>query len=54
MAVIRAKGWDADDKVLRSAIAYRIVQTLGEQMKQGKIGSSGKRAGVRLWCRAQA
>jgi hypothetical protein len=31
MAVIRAKGWDQEDKVLRSAIAYRLIQALNMQ-----------------------
>ena len=47
--IVQTKGWDPDDKVLRTAIAYRIVSTLGQQVKRGKALSPGKRAGVRLW-----
>jgi hypothetical protein len=49
LAVVCKKGWDAEDKVLRTSLTYRIVQTLGLQRKRGKIASPGKRTGVRLW-----
>jgi hypothetical protein len=47
--IVRAKGWDAEDKALRSAIAYRLVQALTRQAKRGRIASVGKRGGVRVW-----
>lgn len=47
--VVTAKGWDQDDNVLRSAMAYRLVQALGIAVKRGTIASPGMRAGVRLW-----
>ena len=46
--VMRAKGFK-DDNELRKAIAFRIVQALRLQRKRGRIDSSGKRNGVRLW-----
>ncbi len=49
LAVAEAKGWDRDDKVLRSALAYRLVQALTMQAKRGKVLSPGKRGGVRVW-----
>ena len=48
-AVIRAKGWDEQDKVLRSAIAYRLIQALNMQAKRGKVARLGKRRGVAVW-----
>jgi hypothetical protein len=47
--VIEAKGWDRDDKQLRQAVAYRLVQALNRQSKRGAVASMGKRAGVRMW-----
>ena len=46
MAVIRAKDWDEQDKVLRSAVAYRLIQALNMQAKRGKIVRLGKRKPV--------
>ncbi|MGA3302585.1 MAG: hypothetical protein ABSC72_04770 [Methylovirgula sp.] len=48
-AVIRAKGLDESDAVLRKSVAFRVVQTLSMQWRRGKIDSQGKRQGVRLW-----
>lgn len=48
-AIIRAKGWDEDDVMLRKAIAYRIIQNLSRAAMQGRIGDAGKRKGVRMW-----
>jgi hypothetical protein len=47
--VLRAKGMDEGDKVLRQTVAFRIVQALGIAAKRGTIGDGGKRRGVRLW-----
>lgn len=47
--VVREKGWDEADKVLRSAVAYRLVQALTIAWKRGKIGCAGKVGGVRVW-----
>jgi len=52
--VLRAKGMDEDDKVLRPAVAFRIVQALGIAAKRGAIGSAGKRRGVRVWSESSA
>nr|WP_047576646.1 hypothetical protein [Methylobacterium sp. ZNC0032] len=49
LRVIRAKGMDEGDKVLRSTVAHRVVQALTMQMKRGLITSEGKRHGVRMW-----
>lgn len=49
LVIIRAKGLDEADAVLRRAIAYRIVQLLALQCRSGQIGDAGKRKGVRVW-----
>lgn len=51
LRVARAKGFDETDAVLRKSLCLRIVQALTLQWKRGKIASSEKRAGVRLWSR---
>jgi hypothetical protein len=45
LRVIRAKGLDEADKVLRTSITYRIVQAMRLQAKRGKIESPDKRKG---------
>jgi hypothetical protein len=47
--VIRAKGMDEGDKVLRKSVAFRITQALQMQAKRGTIGVLPKRKGVRVW-----
>jgi hypothetical protein len=47
--VIRAKGLDEGDGVLRKTVAYRIVQALSSAAKRGTIQSPGKCNGVRVW-----
>lgn len=47
--VIRAKGLDEGDEVLRRSVVYRITQALTLQWKRGRIESEGKRKGVRIW-----
>lgn len=49
LRVVRAKGLDEGDKVLRQSITYRIVQALRLQWKRGKLNSPTKRGGVRVW-----
>lgn len=49
LRVIRAKGLDAADTVLRQTVAFRIVQALRLAEKRRRIGSCGKRQGVRIW-----
>jgi len=49
MAIIRAKGWDEQDKVLRSAICYRLIQALNMQAKRGNVARLGKQRGVIVW-----
>lgn len=49
LAVIRAKGMDDGDAVLRKAINYRIVQAMRMQEKRGRAADGGKRKGARIW-----
>jgi hypothetical protein len=49
LAIIRAKGWDERDTMLRKAVAYRLIQSLGRAAMQGRIGDAGRRKGVRMW-----
>jgi len=49
LRLVRAKGLDESDAVLRKAICFRIVQAMRLQWKRGAIRSSDKRAGVRVW-----
>ncbi len=52
LAVIRSKGMDAGDAVLRKAIAYSIINVMRQQFRRGRVWDSGKRNGVRIWCLA--
>ena len=47
--VIRSKGLDESDPVLRSSIAYNLVRMLQQQAKKGRVIADGKRRGVSLW-----
>lgn len=49
LTVIKAKGLDESDPVLRKTVAHSIVDVLLQRMRRGKIASSGKRKGVRVW-----
>ena len=49
LRVIRAKGLDEGDKVLRKTVAYRVVQALTMAAKRGKVGDEGRSKGVRVW-----
>ena len=49
LAVIRMKCWDEQDMMLRKAVAYRLIQSLGTAARQGRISDAGKRRGVRVW-----
>jgi hypothetical protein len=49
LAVIKAKGMDSKDAVLRRSIAFRIVQAMSLQAKRGKVTKAAKRKGVRMW-----
>jgi hypothetical protein len=48
-AAIRAMGMNEDDKVLRKAVSFRIVQIMLRQELLGRIVGSAKRKGVRVW-----
>ena len=47
LLVVRAKGLDESDGVLRTTIAFRIVQALSLAARRGTIGNGGKRKGVK-------
>lgn len=49
LRVIRAKGLDEADNMLRRSIAFRIVQALSMQAKRGTMSKMPKRKGVRMW-----
>jgi hypothetical protein len=49
LIVVKAKGLDASDKVLRQTVAFRIVQALSIAAKRGMISGPAKRKGVCLW-----
>lgn len=52
LAVICAKGWEEADTMLRKAVAYRLIQSLGRAAVQGRVADAGKRRGVRVWALA--
>jgi hypothetical protein len=47
--LLREKGLDENDRLMRRNVAYNIVQIMGSRLKRGSIASSGKRNGVRIW-----
>jgi len=49
LRVIRAKGMDEGDSVLKTSLAFRIVQALRLQAKRGAVQALGKRKNVSLW-----
>jgi hypothetical protein len=49
LAVLRAKGMDAQDAVLRKAVAYSIINLMRQQFRRGNVTDAGKRCGVRVW-----
>lgn len=49
LRVIRFKGMDENDAMLRRSIAFRIVQAFRLQAKRGSITALPKRKGVRMW-----
>jgi hypothetical protein len=49
LVVIRARGMDEADSVLRKAIGYRVVQTMLRQEMRGQVAGAGKRKGARIW-----
>lgn len=48
-AIAQAKGLDADDRVIRKALALSIVNVLTRQAKRGAVVVPGRRGGVMLW-----
>lgn len=53
LAVIRAKGWDESDAMLRKAVAYRLIQSLTRAASQDRIVKLGKHKGVSVWMNHQ-
>lgn len=49
LAVIKTKGLDAKDAVLRRSLAFRIVQALRLQAKRRGVVALPKRKGVMVW-----
>jgi hypothetical protein len=49
LRVIRAKGLDDCDNVLRRSVAFRIVQAMRMQAKRQKVEAMTKRKGIRVW-----
>jgi hypothetical protein len=47
--VVKAKGLNADDKVLVRGVAYRLIHSLRSQARAGKIELAGKRHGASVW-----
>ena len=47
--VVKSKGLDTKDNVLRRSVAFRIVQAMRLQAKRGKMIALPKRKGIRLW-----
>ena len=47
--LIRAKGLDEGDGVLRNAIGASVTSTLGMRAKRGQVAKAGKRKGIVLW-----
>ena len=53
LRVIRASGLEESDRVLRSSVAYRIVQAMRLQAKRGLVQSPGTRGCVKMWALPQ-
>jgi hypothetical protein len=49
LRIIRHKGLDEADLVLRKSMAMKLIQTLNVNAKRGKLDGRQKRNGVRLW-----
>ncbi len=49
LRVVRAKGLDESDGVLRQTVVYRVVQALSIQRKRGRVESVGKRKAAVVW-----
>jgi hypothetical protein len=49
LAVIRAKGLDEGDAVLRHAVATSVISVMGMRAKRGQIAKGEKRKGIILW-----
>jgi hypothetical protein len=50
--VIRAEGWDADDRALRTSVTFRIVNTLRVPRQRERIERVERRKGVVVWTQA--
>lgn len=52
--IVIAKGFDQGDRVLRKAVAYRLVHALRLAEKAGKLANGGRRGSTRVWKLTQA
>jgi hypothetical protein len=53
-SVIRVKGMDEADTVLRRAIGFRIVQVMLRQEARGRVVTAERRRGLRVWTLAES
>lgn len=49
LAVVRAKGMDEGDRVLRASVGYKVVTIMPRQARKGVVVDCGRRKGVKLW-----
>jgi hypothetical protein len=49
LRVVRAKGLDEADGVLRHTVVYRVVQALSIQRKRRRVESFGTRKRAKIW-----
>jgi hypothetical protein len=49
LVVLRTKGMDEGDAILRKAVAWSIINVMRAQHRRGKIADAGKRRGGRIW-----
>lgn len=49
IAVIRAKGMDERDAVLRKSVALKVVTVLAGRERRGQVANAGRRKGIRIW-----
>jgi len=49
LRVIRVKGLDESDRLIRRSVVYRIVQAMSIAAKRNRVAGAGKRNGVTVW-----
>lgn len=50
--IIQAKGMDGQDRHLRKAIAYKVVNVMRRWERERKVARTGKKAGAVVWRQA--